>query len=87
MVDGSSRKNLLFPVGDRGPGPLKDSLASLRLGPGRAVLEVVVPNEPRWPEIDVFRPLPVIAALPSFIVACGGFKGEFTDAANAWDGM
>lgn len=82
-MDGSSRKNLLFPVGDRGPAPLNESLASLRLGPVRAALDVVVPNEPRWPEIEVFRPLPATVTLPSFVVACGGFRGEFTDVANA----
>jgi len=45
-VDGSSRKNLLLPVGDRGPPGLKESLASLRLGPVREALEVLVLNEP-----------------------------------------
>ena len=82
-VAGSSRKNLLLPVGERGPLPLNDSLASLRLGPVREVLEVLVLNEPRWPEIDVFRPPPTTVALPSFVAACGGFKGEFTEVENA----
>ena len=82
-MDGSSRKNLLLPVGERGPLPLNDSLASLRLGPGREVLEVLVLNEPMWPEMDDFRPLPKTLALLSFVVACGSFKGELTDVENA----
>ena len=82
-MDGSSRKNLLLPVGERGPLPLNDSLASLRLGPVREVVEVLVLKEPRWPEMDDFRPLPNTLALLSFVVACGGFKGEFTDVENA----
>ena len=68
-MDGSSRKNLLLPVGERGPAPLNDSLASLRLGPGREAIAVLVLNDPRWPEIDVFRPLPVTLALISFAAA------------------
>jgi hypothetical protein len=68
-VDGSSRKNLLLLVGDKGPPELKESLASLRLGPGREVLEALVLNEPNWPEIDVFRPPPATFALLSFAPA------------------
>jgi hypothetical protein len=84
-VDDSSRKNLLFPVGDRGPPELKESLASLRLGPDREVLEVLVLNEPNWPEIDVFRPPPATFALLSFAAAWGGFNSEFTDVVNAYN--
>ena len=68
-MDGSSRKNLLLPVGDRGPPGLKESLVSLRLGPGREALEVLVLNEPNCPEIDVFRPPPATFALLSFAPA------------------
>ena len=83
----SSLENLLFPVGEVKRLPdCKDSLVSLRRGPGRVdggVTEYVLALF--WIcETEVLRPaFPLFDVLSLLEFCIGGFNGELTEAAKA----